>query len=86
MEGFSSVTRIMANVFFSTHVVLTVHGSVQTVVVHMDSMPTYKQRIMTRHSKMKLTKQQLQEARMRVHIHGMHCIFTIVILYVHQLT
>ena len=39
-EGFSSVTRIMANVFFSTHVVLTVHRSVQTVVGHMDSMPT----------------------------------------------
>ena len=84
-EGFTSVTLVAANVLFPTHVVLTVHRSIQAAAVHMDSMPTYTQRMM-HHPKTKLMKQQLQEARRRVKNHIMHCVFIIVILYVHQLT
>ena len=79
-EGFTSVR---ANVLFPTHVVLTVHRRVQAA--QMDSMPAYQQR-KTHHPKMKLMKQQLQEARRRVKIHIMYCVLIIVILYVHQLT
>ena len=40
-EEYTSVTLLMANVLFFTHAVLTVHRSIQEVILHLDSMPTY---------------------------------------------
>ena len=68
-EGFASITRTTANVLFPTPVVLTVH---RRILVDMDSMPTYIQRVM-HHTKTKLMKQQLQESRRRrAHLQIVH--------------
>ena len=84
-EEFSSLTLIMASVLFFARVALTVHHSIQRVMIHLGSMFTQKQRMMQR-SRTKLMNQQLQEVRRKAQNHSMHYALRMATLYVHRLT